>query len=75
MKNLPLTDLPQEFEAVTAWQVSYLTSIAVKITVKNGKVVKCTQLVDAPDMSGRCSQVGTDVLEIILSNTKGKEYK
>lgn len=75
MKSLSLSALPSDFEAVTAWQVSYLTSMVVKITVKGGKIVKCEQLIDAPDVQARCSQVGKDVIEGIMSATKGKEYK
>lgn len=67
--------LPSEFEAVTGWQTSYLTNMIVKIKVKNGKIVSITPLVDAPDVQARCSTVGQDALETIMSSTKGKEYK
>ena len=75
MNVLPIASLPSEFEAVTGWQCSYLTNMVVKITVKNGKVTKVEPLIDAPDVQARCSQVGKDTVETIISTTRGREYK
>jgi hypothetical protein len=75
MKVLPIVSLPDSFEAVTGWQCSYLTNMVVKLTVKNGKVVKVEPLIDAPDVQARCSQVGKDVIETVISTTRGREYK
>lgn len=75
MKPITVGALPSEFEAVTGWQCSYLTNMVVKITVKAGKVVKVEPLIDAPDVQARCSQVGKDTVETIISTTQGREYK
>lgn len=75
MKEIPIKNLPSTFEAVTGWQCSYLTGMVVKVTIKDGKVIKAEELIDAPDVPARCSVVGKDTIEIAISQTKGKEYK